>query len=457
MSLHEMSLHEESCFGLGFPSLSHLNDDNMKGPSSSSSNVNISTNSAAPPPNNNNKHNNVMNQMDTLMQSYMQQCLSYHEQQTKEKVESENRNHQNHVAMPKIESNTDIITIDSPSPVPVPVPTVFIPASVQSSKLKPTIEINVKEPKEELSFEQRIQNAKLIAQRLASKPIQERHHPKQTTNPTTSITNHHNNDDDTTYYPYAQKRKEYLSTIHSNKMQTFLVKNLDYILQKDEEMHSLQLKELQYQQEQLMKQKMIFKQRQQKTRFGGGGCNNNKIKSNTRKDGIGTKERTKLQSSIENQHYNKAMLKTSSTQRKRKKKENNNNNKTCAIYITGIKTQNNERRTKQQEKMILDLLQSYYGCKITYTNYYLDKRTGKRKGDALFVYDLNDVLVKLKMNQGGGDDERGGGNGIGREVDGKDEDDDEKIEEFLKMICDQVRERIQQKSFYFTQRLFLGF
>ena len=61
-------------------------------------------------------------------------------------------------------------------------------------------------------------------------------------------------------------------------------------------------------------------------------------------------------------------------------------------------------------------------------NFYLDKCTQLYKGDALLVYNLDDVIVKTKLD------------GKKEKEEGKKEDYEGNIDNFLSMICSQVRE-----------------
>ncbi len=395
---------QESYFGLGFPN--GRNERNGE-----KSTLSSSAGSTA-----------ALNDVDVLMQSYMQQCLSYHEEKQREnQIEGECREQ------------------DPPTQA-------FIPATVTTSSVNLECDTNddgENSKKVQTDFprgkddhedeiQQKLKNAKMIAQRLASKPL-----PLQrpTTVPSTIVTSVSSSVQQDDYYPYAQKRDHFLTKVHSNKLHSFLLKNLSYILRKDEEVHSIQLQYLQQQQEISLQQKKRKRQRSN---------NNNKP---TVMGGIGTQERNQYQKSIErNQH---SFMPNNGKRRRQK---------CCALYISGIKQifngdvlnrDEDSELVKKQQQMIHELFQSYGS--ISKVNYYIDKKSGLRKGDAFIMYNWEEVRKQQQQKEEKEEDKKLKNNiSLEQGEEDRDNDDDEnrKIDSFLKVICAQVRE--DRDRFFFS-------
>lgn len=373
-----MSNHE-SFFGLGFSST--YNPQATRHSTSACNNTSNGSPSSSTA---------VVNSMEALMQSYMHQCLSYHKEQLT------NTENENEVDFQKSVSTS----------------TVFIPSSNGIEKLSNQSshgndnndDIDDKRIQIELENQRKIQKAKEIAMKLASKPI-----PSQLRNNHTSTLQTTTNTiaSSTEYnYNYAQKRSDFLTKIYSNKLQSYFLKNLNYILKKDEDIHSIQIQHLQHQRQ----------QQQQQHQFS-----NNKRKHNYNDTctmgGVGSHERNKVQKKIETTHH------YAMNQSKKNKNDNNRNKQCCGVYVTGIKPQ--REREQEQQHMICKLFESY--GKVIRSHFYVDKQSGLSKGDALIVYDW----VREKST--------------GDERDNH-EQDDCKMKSFLDMICSQVREGLTWSS-----------
>lgn len=337
----------------------------------------------------------AVNNMEKLMESYMQQCLSYHDQQLEQQRQQEKN--------PSLNQNTtstqeDQYSLTSSSTTP--------PLFISASK---STETQMKDK----DYQQKLQNARLIAQKLASKSK-----PISTTTTQLNLTtfsSYSNSKDD---YPYAQKRRDFMTNIHSNKLRSHLLKNFDYILKKDEEVHSIQIQHL-LQQQQL--QTTMNQPKKQKRHNGVV------FQAQSVMGGIGTQERKKLQKSIDKQHH-------SFLQKGKKRK---NHTKCCALYINGIKHQTHQRRQQQQQKMIREMFDMYGTIKTC--TFYIDKQTNMYKGDGLLVYNWEDILKTKYAPR--------------KEEEGESKcehnmDHDGKVDDFLNMICSQVRGAIFQVLYF---------
>ena len=340
-------------------------------------------------------HNNNNNSMDALMQSYMNQCLSYHEEQQQQQKEQH-----------KTQLHEQLVNNDSTPPNPLQ----FIPASycTEMTKNNKDNENDTDEEEKKMRIqkenEMKIQKAKEIARKLASKPI-----------PTTidihsqsdlfHSSNNNNNNNEYYYDQAAQRRNEFITNVHSNKLQSYLLKNLNYILKKDEEVHAIQIQHLQQQREE---QRLLMYHN-----------NNKKLKKQLHHNkmthimgGIGTHERNRLQKSIDKTHH--AYLNNN---------HDRNKQKCCGLYITGIKHVPKDKQDEQQD-MICKLFESY--GELERNQFYVDKVTGIRKGDALIVYNVEKIQQsQLKT--------------MGDNVAQENSIDDKKINNFLNLICSQVR------------------
>jgi len=450
---------QESYFGLGFPN-GRNDDGNSKATTTRTTASAGSTTTSTAPLN-----------VDALMQSYMQQCLSYHEQKQKENVH-QHQNQNNIEKDGQVAENRDSSHhAQTPAFIPATATAAGAPSSANMS-IKHEMNTNdvdgnnnnaspvrigssnVKDEEKD-DFQQRLENAKMIAQRLASKPIPI---PPTETVPSSvvipvsvsssSSSNHHHHhhhhqqpkQDD--YYPYAQKRDHFLTKVHSTKLHSFFLKNLNYILKKDEEVHSIQMQYLQRQQEISLHNKKRKRQHQQRN----GNMNV--------MGGIGTQERSQYQKSIERSQH------SFMTKNKKKKQP-----KSCALYISGIKkiatvslAQAEENAlVEKQEQMIHELFESYGS--ISKINYYVDKQSGLRKGDAFILYNWDEIckqqLQKEKEKYNGTDQGQDQDQDqVGEDKNNSEEDENRKVDSFLKVICDQVREdrnRVLFLFFFFTQ------
>lgn len=365
---------QESFFGLGF---SHTYQ-------SINANANAENGgNAAVPDTTISSSSSAVNNMEKLMQSYMQQCLSYHDQQLEQEQQRQQQQQQQyqqqgeHPNYFQAEQVSLIVSSSSDTTPPV-----FIPAS-QSN------ETQIKEEE----YQQKLQNARLIAQKLASRPKAISNSLTQLNpNPTNSTSKMED------HYPYAQKRNDFLKNTHSNKLQSHLLKNLDYILKKDEEVHIIQLQHL-HQQQQLQTKMNQHHQHQAKHKKRVGVFQ-------SVMGGIGTQERKKHQKSIDKTHH--------SVLQKKKK--------ICGLYISGIQHETHPRRQQQQQKMMKEMFEMY--GKIQTCTFYIDKKTNRYKGDGLLVYNWDDA-VKNKDREG--------------KEEGGHKNHNAKVDEFLNMVCSQVR------------------
>lgn len=359
----------------------------------------------------------INNSMDALMQSYMQQCLSYHEEQMiqEKNASSHSKCEEQKLSAPIFipsatrSGNTDLHNIDDSKCTSNPI----------QSEEEETFD-------KAAEFQQRLQNARLIAQRLASKPI-----PKE-------IVIGNQQQQTEPYYPYAEKRRTFLTNIHSNKLHSFLMKNFNYILKKDEEIHILQIQHLQ---EQRMKEMQLRKHQQQQRKrqmMGRSSMINNVM------GGIGTEERNQVQRSIDKNHHSFMMKRNNINNNKRMKKNEN----CCSVYISGIKVYEKEQgsslsthdqRQKRQHTMIRETFESY--GTIENCHFYKDKILGVYKGDALIVFNWKEIQKDKHVDDHKCDGEENGSN-TGSNANTIDES--SAMINFLSMICSQVRKNYKR-------------
>lgn len=237
--------------------------------------------------------------LDSLMRSYMDQCLQYHQEQSQQP--------------------------HSTSQAPT-----FIPSSSQcedfiEEKVSSSIDSDSKSKE---SLHEGIKKAKAIAARFS--------------NDISTIPR------EDASYPYAQKRFTFFQQ-YQQKLDNALVKNLKYLLDKDEGL-------LQTIQE---AQKITVKQ--------------NLLRSVA---GIGSKERRSVQNQL-----------------KRKGHDLSSNLNNCGVYITGL-------GDVDDTENVLRTLFGSYGT-ISTIKLYEDKVTKARKGDGLVMYDWASVR---KQRIASGDD-----------------------------------------------------
>jgi hypothetical protein len=237
--------------------------------------------------------------LDSLMRSYMDQCLQYHQEQSQQ-------------------------------PHSIPQAPTFIPSSSQcedfiEEKVSSSIDSDGQSKE---SLHEGIKKAKAIAARFSN---------EISTVPREDAS-----------YPYAQKRFVFFQQ-HQQKLDNALVKNLKYLLDKDEGL-------LQTIQE---AQKITVKQ--------------NLFRSVA---GIGSKERRSVQNQL-----------------KRKGHDLSSNLNNCGVYITGLGD------VDDMENVLRTLFGSY--GTISTIKLYEDKVTKARKGDGLVMYDWASVR---KQRIASGDD-----------------------------------------------------
>jgi len=443
-------MSQESHLGLGFSS-SASSSHNRTGDSSTS--------------------NTAPNDVYALMQHYMQQCLEYHEEKEKQEQHqkqqqlnsyqyqddsttrfipatittsvTENNNATTHVvsvshSSASASTNTSTVHENNQASLSPQPPETSLKVPFQNRQNPISIQ-NTEE------FQRKLQNAKAIAQRLASyshsSSLITSSHPNTpnvtstaSTIPATIITT---TDASTSFYPYAEKRKQYLQNVHSKRLHLSLLKNLDYLVKKDEEVHLIQMQHL----NNYYDQKRTNQQQQQK-----------KLQNTSKgifisMGGIGSKDRNKMDRNLKrkghvvsNHHHNS--------------KKN-----CCGVYITGLSkglkptavtqekygTNEQTQHDHDNEEMIVKQLFESYG-KIDRLTLYVDKKTGCRKGDGLVLYDW-DQIKKEKYGSGSNsnvNDNASAGLTLGADklstTEGIEEGDNSRnyMDSFLKLVCSQL-------------------
>ena len=271
-----------------------------------------------------------------------------------------------------------------------------------------------------------IDRAKAIAQRLATST----HHHHNYDNDNNSNALHGNNAATNikahpSFYPYAQKRHEFL-TIHHQKLHKSYIQNLDYIAQRDETQLQLQRRHLhsiqqQNQRNQLQSQQLQLQQKQHQNQ----------------------KQHQSKQRHPQNQQCSAGI----GTRRQRNQQHNNISSSfsTCGVYITGlptcapanvtnsnpstmVNTNNDEIMQESELESMLHQLFASYG-KVSSVKLYRMKSASVEgsalakattavsilKGDGLILYDWS--LVRKER------------------IAALETDD---VEEFLDMVCLQV-------------------
>jgi len=224
-------------------------------------------------------------------------------------------------------------------------------------------------------FQKQMVNARKIARRLAASTSSAcQNHIKMTT--TTNQYNNNNNN-------YRQRREKQQQR-EKQKLQKCLLKNLNYLANKDNELHQLQLKTLQDANDYLS----IYNNKKnlnsdtntnnnprekQKNRFGSS---DGVILSTS---GIGTQERKNQVKYYRKNHQGHLL----------------DEPKKCAIYITGLPqkttaTGQQEKENNTKLKTILRQVFGSYGRKVHQIVFYTDKKTGCQKGDGLILFSDND-------------------------------------------------------------------
>jgi len=389
------------------------------------------------------------NAADELVARYMKQCMDYHNEKVRlERIKREQKGQEQQVHKNQQPNIIEYVTSSfasniTPPPPPPTTTTISTQFPVEQESSNTTI------PAAD-DLQTRIRNAKAIAQRLASTapppqptlimssgmhPLTTTHDPSRTngvddTRATSSSTPTSTN----IVYPYSQKRNQFLTTIHQKRLQASLLKNFNYLVDKDTELHERQLQTLQ----QTKDRSLGFK---------------------VRDDRVLSERRRKLQ---QQQHWQQGQQQQQQTPppnntRKRNQfgeipktvagigtvRKNGQRYNNLAVYVTGLPrgnshrsgapttTNNNNSNEMEDERLKLELelekvtlekvlrqLFGSYGI-ISRVILYVDKKTGQRKGDGLVVYDYP---------RSSEDDTDGNREGDG--TNGRDS--------FLEMVCAQV-------------------
>lgn len=243
--------------------------------------------------------------LDSLMRSYMDQCQQYHQEQSQQPL--------------------------SVSQAPTFVPSSSTYEDIGQENNLSSIECDRKNKEE--SLHEGIERAKAVAARISN---------EISTVPREDAS-----------YPYAQKRFAFFQR-HQQKLDNALIKNLKYLLEKDEGL----LQQIQEVQNITVKQNVLHSVA-----------------------GIGSKERKYVQNQL-----------------KRKGHDVSSNLNNCGVYITGLGDRDDIENT-------LRTLFGSYG-KISNIKLYEDKITKTRKGDGLVIYDWASVR-KERIASGDGSDDPG--------------------------------------------------
>ncbi len=320
---------------------------------------------------NNTSRNHAELDVEDLMRTYMQQCVDYHEhEQEKNQEQSEPPNQDGSLMMDKPASPPTLQVMN------------FIPA-VTSTKEIPDADLSgakgIAEVNEDISqspeFVAALERAKAVAQRLA--------------NGTSALTqtSHNSSGIDIAGYPYAQKRWEFLQA-HKQKLHLRWIGNLQYLAEKDEE-------QLFQMRNQIAGVNATYNQHQRKRPRGAGGDSTKNVLQSLA--GVGSKERHHTQKQVDRR--------TSSLP-------------VCGIYITGLSRMLDihPEDDSTTENTLRELFSSY--GKVSSVKLYTHRKTGRKKGDGLVLYDWASIRKKRISESAPGADN---------------------VEEFQKMICSQVR------------------
>jgi len=178
----------------------------------------------------------------------------------------------------------------------------------------------------------------------------------------------------------AKRRREALEK-HEERKQRAMFKNLQYVARLEEERLGRQLEEikqvktLEQQIDERYQQKMEYRK---KIRDGSNNIN-------TIGAGIGTKQRRKAEAQRQKDALPQSLRKNSG-KGKRSNNQNGANNRgsdSVAIYISNLPTDGS------LDESTINALFSAYGT-LRKIHFYVDKVTGKRKGDALVIYSLTE-------------------------------------------------------------------
>jgi len=396
---------------------------------------------------------------DALMEQYFQQCMDYHEEQvieeklvdqsqpTKSSIAEggiasasystrtanaaptfvaanvlpgsdtpgiEQQDHSNTIISTSIinganhennntsqQSTHDTTTISTSKSLPTPIGS----TSVIPTETKPQVLVDINS----IEFQQRIENAKLIAKRFASQsstvhtilPT-----PPNNNNNNNISTSTPNNKPSTPYYPYAQKRQEFLNEIHSKRLQSSYMKNLNYLLKKDETTHQVQVQHLQYHSEMQHRLTTINTNAMSSSTTttttspfsnfnmlsqSNGKAQSNVVKNVTTMAGIGSKERTKVERSKEQKGHvptiRQCGVYVTGLPNHTKKKGGGG---TTTVVVTAYNPQNEEKASEELEGLLRQLFSSF--GKVTRVTLYRDKKTNRRKGDAIILYEWKQAI-----------------------------------------------------------------
>jgi len=167
--------------------------------------------------------------------------------------------------------------------------------------------------------------------------------------------------------PYAavelgRKRKECLELLKARE-RVALLKNLEYLSRVEDERLQERLLKIQQAQELERHMELQHKRRHESNARTGIGVNSRQSQA-----GIGTQQRQRVQEEQRNQYGPAA-------------KRNEFASESVAIYVANL-----PRDGSADEELMRGLFSSYGN--IRKIHFYVDKRTGQRKGDALVIYSL---------------------------------------------------------------------
>jgi len=337
------------------------------------------------------------NGVEDLMQSYMQQCVEYHEHELEDQQWKEQQQETTITATTVETLATDINT-----------PVNFIPARDKASsrwdvrpELDPMEEIQKKLLSENPEFTKAMERARAIAKRLAdgtsALKLPDGTSVAPIAQPSASMQS--SSSSLPAYivpiiiHPYAQKRQEF-NIQHAQKLHTHLISNFDYLAQKDEEQLQLQLDQMHN-----ANSRASAIQIQQKVK-----TKNINIRGVTSVAGIGSKERQKVQKIMENKGclssslppcgiYITGLLQQKQQQRKNQNQKHRNSN--------GMQMQMQMQNKDELEKTLMELFSSY--GKVSKVKLYTNRKTNRPKGDGLIIYDWGAVR-KMRIGKGESDD-----------------------------------------------------
>jgi len=194
-------------------------------------------------------------------------------------------------------------------------------------------------------------------------------------------------------WEHARRRRESLAKDEERK-QRALFKNLQYVARLEEERLAKQLvevqqvKTLEQQMDERYQQKMEYRIRKR------NNINNGSNNINTSGAGIGTKQRRKAEAKRQKTALPPSLRNKQQGSRgdNNKSRNNKNDSDSVAIYVSNLPTDGSI-----DEPMIQGLFSAYGSLRKVH--FYVDKITGRKKGDALIIYALTKGKDQVSFTQ----------------------------------------------------------